>query len=223
MAAPHVAGVVALLKSAHPDWTPAMIRSAILTTANPDNNVERPIEDEQVDEYAGAYSKGAGHVNATRATDPGMVYDLDTEAYATLICQRFGQETLRSVARNASWSCEPQGYYGFFQLNYPTIMVPLLQEPYSVYRTLTSVGPVGPPGERYKAVVDEPADSIQITVWPDWFTVNAPGEKHGFVVTVNGKGYEGGEGELVEATVTWVSEHHSVRSPLLAVVGLPHP
>ncbi|PWU66989.1 S8 family serine peptidase [Gracilibacillus dipsosauri] len=35
MAAPHVAGILALLKEAHPDWTPQQLKAALLTTADP--------------------------------------------------------------------------------------------------------------------------------------------------------------------------------------------
>ncbi|AQK88785.1 Subtilisin-like protease SBT1.5 [Zea mays] len=69
MAAPHITGVVALLKAAHPDWSPAAIKSAMLTTADRLDNGGQPILDEQHAE-ATSFAMGAGHVNVSRATDP---------------------------------------------------------------------------------------------------------------------------------------------------------
>ena len=62
MSSPHIAGVALLLKQAHPDWSPMVIKSAMMTTAY------------QANDYA-PFDWGAGHVDPNQAVDPGLVYD----------------------------------------------------------------------------------------------------------------------------------------------------
>jgi subtilisin family serine protease len=64
MATPHVAGSAALLVQAHPDWTPAEIKSALMSTAGPAwGNTQRTQE-------APVLLEGAGLVNVNAANDP---------------------------------------------------------------------------------------------------------------------------------------------------------
>ncbi|WP_018963843.1 S8 family serine peptidase [Coprothermobacter platensis] len=59
MATPHVAGAVALIKQAHPDWTPEQIKQALVNTAEP----------------IGFYSprlQGAGRINVAKAIENGV-------------------------------------------------------------------------------------------------------------------------------------------------------
>jgi hypothetical protein len=63
MSSPHIAGIAALLTEMHPDWSPMMIKSAIMTTG--------------FDLLSGAdpFAQGAGHVDPKKAGDPGLVFD----------------------------------------------------------------------------------------------------------------------------------------------------
>ena len=76
MSCPQVSEVVALLKGMHPDWSPAAIKSDLMTTAYIYDNMHKR-ELEMADEATGYASThfdfGAGHVDPQRAMDPGLI------------------------------------------------------------------------------------------------------------------------------------------------------
>ncbi|KAJ0967815.1 hypothetical protein J5N97_024732 [Dioscorea zingiberensis] len=83
-ACPHLR-VPTLLKSMHPNWTGAMIKSAMMKTTDVTDNIGSPILDEK-NSLASYFAMGAGHVNAAKATDPGLVYDIKSSEYLSYLC-----------------------------------------------------------------------------------------------------------------------------------------
>ena len=78
MSSPHSAGVSALVKAAHPDWTPGQIKSALMTssvqdvTRSDDNGFITP---------ANPFDTGAGSIRANRAVNPTLTFDVPAEDY----------------------------------------------------------------------------------------------------------------------------------------------
>jgi subtilisin family serine protease len=70
MSSPHVAGIYALIKQAHPEWSPAMARSALITTAYQEDVVKEdfvtPVD---------PFDMGGGHINPEDAVEPGSLFD----------------------------------------------------------------------------------------------------------------------------------------------------
>lgn len=75
MAAPHIAGAAALIKQAHPDWTPAEIKSAIMNTA-------KEITDRSGTPYR-TFEQGAGRIQTKAA--------IETESLVTPGSLQFGK------------------------------------------------------------------------------------------------------------------------------------
>jgi subtilisin family serine protease len=69
MATPHVAGAAALLLALHPDWTPARVKSALMSTAN-----ENVWLDTTKTERALVLDQGAGRIDLAKAAAPGLVF-----------------------------------------------------------------------------------------------------------------------------------------------------
>ncbi|KAJ3679931.1 hypothetical protein LUZ60_016209 [Juncus effusus] len=78
MAAPHVAGIAALIKQYHPSWTPAMIASALSTTARKHDRLGQPIMSHGPELYklynSTPFDYGSGLINPSGALDPGLVF-----------------------------------------------------------------------------------------------------------------------------------------------------
>ena len=70
MATPHVAGAAALLLQLHPTWTPAMIKSALMSTAT-----EEVFTTTARTTKAGVLDRGAGRIDLTQAGSPGLIFD----------------------------------------------------------------------------------------------------------------------------------------------------
>ena len=70
MATPHVAGAAALLRQLHPKWTPAQVKSALMSTAT-----EQVFLDTAQAIPASVLDRGAGRIDLTKAGDPGLAFD----------------------------------------------------------------------------------------------------------------------------------------------------
>ncbi|XP_039121434.1 subtilisin-like protease SBT3.5 [Dioscorea cayenensis subsp. rotundata] len=82
MAWPYISGIVALLKSLHPSWSSAAIKSALVTTATITNEHGCTIEAEgQPRKIADPFDFGGGNVNPVRAADPCLIFDIDPKDY----------------------------------------------------------------------------------------------------------------------------------------------
>lgn len=83
MAAPHVAGLAALIKQKYPFFSPSAIGSALSTTASLHDKDGGPIMAQRAyanpdinQSPATPFDMGSGFVNATAALDPGLILDL---------------------------------------------------------------------------------------------------------------------------------------------------
>ncbi|XP_058733997.1 subtilisin-like protease SBT5.4 [Vicia villosa] len=216
MSCPHVAGLVGLLKSVHPDWSPAAIKSAIMTTATTKSNDGGPILDSSrrklpADPLAyGAFTYGAGHVRPNLAVDPGLIYDLNVTDYLNYLCGRGYNSSQLKVFYGKPYTCPKS--FSLVDFNYPSITVVNFKTKRSlnVTRTVTNVGS---PSE-YRVEIQAPSQFV-VTVQPEILRFTHKGEKKEFKVTLTMKPgskyppFYYAFGELI-----WTDGKHRVVSPL---------
>jgi len=191
MSSPHMAGIAALFKQLHPEWSPAMIKSALMTTASQTRNDTTPIA-------GGAFAYGAGQVVPNGARDPGLVYDAGFNDWLAFLCGT-GQLT---ASYCPSIAIDPSN------LNYPSIAIGALAGAQTVTRTVKNVGAAS---ETYTFSSSGLA-GIAVDL-PGPFTI-APGATKTFNITFTASGatlnaYTQG------AIVLTGSNGHVVRSPVV--------
>ncbi|KAL0008732.1 hypothetical protein SO802_010234 [Lithocarpus litseifolius] len=207
MSCPHVSGIAGLLKTLHPTWSPAAIKSAIMTTATILDNNGEPVMNASYFK-ATPFSYGAGHVRPNSAMDPGLVYDLPVNDYLNFICALGYNETLVSIFSDDPYNC-PKPPISLTNLNYPSITVPKLSHSITVTRKLKNVGSPG----TYRADVQEPS-GISVIVKPTSMKFKKVGEEKTFYVTLKVKEAKAAE-DYVFGNLIWSDEKHYVRSPIV--------
>ncbi|KAJ8759683.1 hypothetical protein K2173_009775 [Erythroxylum novogranatense] len=206
MSCPHIAGIAGLLKTIHPDWSPAAIKSAIMTTASTTSNVRQPILDEETFFPATAFTYGAGHVRPNLAVDPGLVYDLTMADYYNFLCSIGYNATI--LSSRTTFRC-PTPKINLLDLNYPSIAVPNFTGNVKVTRTLKNVGTPG----NYTVMIDIP---FEITATVELTTLEFKKRNEEKKYTVALEATEGSWSLRTQfGSIMWSDGKHEVRTPVV--------
>ncbi|RZS01579.1 hypothetical protein BHM03_00031444 [Ensete ventricosum] len=212
MSCPHLSGIAALIKKAHPHWSPAAIKSAIMTTAYAIDINRGPILDER-HVPADLFAVGAGHVDPPKAMDPGLVYDLTPQDYIPYLCGLYANYHVRAIV-GGPVNCSSVKSISEAELNYPSISVKLPANhstPVSYTRTVTNVGE---PRSTYRAMVDVP-EGVSARVDPTTLSFEKVDVMKSFSITFRRTRSRQG---AVEGQLRWVSTKHVVRSPISIIL-----
>lgn len=188
MASPHIAGIGALLKAAHPTWLPSEIKSAMMTTT--------------IDTVSSAndpFAQGAGFVQPNGAADPGLVYPTTPNEYRQFMVGlgvRFAPpfDTLTPISAS--------------NLNQASIAIGKLAGTETVTRRVKNVDDTT---ATYTASGNLPG--FNVTVSPSQFTL-APGAEQTFTVTITRT--DATLGNWVSGHLNLTGGGHTVRSPIAA-------
>ncbi|PMQ17213.1 S8 family peptidase [Janthinobacterium sp. AD80] len=205
MASPHVAGVAALLHQQHPDWSPAAIKSALMTTAfntYPDG-LNGSVSWDATAKNSGQlpWGQGAGHIAPNSAADPGLVYDLSELDYSRFLCGL-------NIRTQYSSNCAVTGSIAAYNLNLPSLTAANVLGTQTLTRTVTNVGSGS---AVYTASASLPGYTVAVT--PASLNL-APGAKAQFQVKLTRT--TAPLDTWVYGALSWTDGTHTVRSPLTA-------
>jgi len=143
MAAPHVAGAVAVIKQAHPDWTPDQIKQALVNTAEPISKYSPRVQ-------------GAGRINVAKAVSNNVFITYNGQPYAELGAFT-GNKTITLTITNKGTTTYTANISGY-------VTTSLEQVVYGNQGGTYTVGTIAAPS----SVSVEPGatETIQVTIQP---------------------------------------------------------
>ena len=218
MSCPHVSGLAALLRKAYPNWTPAAIKSALMTTAyNFDNSGEK-INDLATGNHSSPFVHGAGHVDPNRALNPGLIYDIDTNDYISFLCAiGYGTERIAVFVRDhTTVDCTKEKLPTPGDLNYPSFSVVFKFDNNAIHqgnevklqRVVKNVGSSA--NAEYEVKVNPP-EGVKVEVWPEKLVFSKETKTASYEVSFTG--VESSIGAKF-GSIEWSDGTHIVRSPV---------
>lgn len=209
MACPHISGIVALLKTIHPTWSPAAIKSALITTASTkDEYGQISVAEGAPHKLADPFDYGGGHVDPNKAINPGLIYDMKVTDYVKFLCSMgYNDTAISSITRDSS-PCQRTPNF-LLNLNLPSVSIPELKHTVTVSRTVTNVGPIL---SFYVARVEAPP-GINVIVEPSILFFNFTTKTLKFKVTFCSQLRV--QGRYTFGNLYWEDGLHVVRIPLI--------
>lgn len=225
MACPHVSGVAALLKGAHPNWSPAEVRSALMTTAYTQDNRGHRMLDEATGNASTPFDFGSGHAHPERAMSPGLVYDLGVKDYVNFLCSlNYSAKAIQVITRKPV-HC-PAHRVSPGNLNYPSFsaifdMTQPKKHSTVFFRTVTNVGP---PNSTYRVNVISPRGGVTIAVKPKKLVFTRANQKLSYTVSVTTKHVHllPGNSDNHFGFLSWTDGVHVVQSPIAVTRMMPY-
>ncbi|KAL5974159.1 hypothetical protein ACLOJK_030822 [Asimina triloba] len=214
MAAPHIAGIAALIKQKHPNWSPAAIKSALMTTASTLDHSGRPLQAQQFSGTemmtfvkATPFDYGSGAVSPRAALDPGLILDAGFEDYISFLCSTPGIDH-HEISNYTTRACNSSiGHPA--NLNSPSIAISHLVGTQTVLRTVTNVAET----ETY-VLTTRMSPEVALEVKPQAMTLlSGASQKFSATLTVRSVTGTYSFGEILMKG----SRGHKVRIPVVAM------
>ncbi|XP_026416260.1 subtilisin-like protease SBT1.7 [Papaver somniferum] len=194
MSCPHVSAVAAIIKSHHPDWSPAAIKSAIMTTATVTHKTGGGRISKNMDGSSTTpFDYGSGHINPVAALDPGLIYEYGTDGMIGFICSSANLQQIPLLLATC-----PDKPIRTHDLNYPSIGIANMNGSVTVHRTVTYYGQ-GPAIFESEVILDNP--NVKFIVTPKQLDFKEAGENISF--SVNFMADSTSPGSLVFGSLTW--------------------